>query len=439
MNSNWGRNSNPNIITKLGVLCILTLCPFLLYLLQLSNKKYGGSIYYSLNNIFFDFVDEIKILNISHFMISLCWIFFQYILALIPDIIGKLIPVYVGGIQFGQKTLANNILEYNINGLQSFLITIVSYYIASLYINFSFVTNEWLQYFFVANIFGFLFSIFGYYKAHIFPTHQNDNKYSGSVLYDFIMGIEHNPRMFGIDFKMFFNGRVSIIGWFIINIIYAQSQYQKIGFITNSMILVNILQGIYIIDFLWNETWYLKTIDIACDHYGFYMIYGCLTWLPFFYTLQGYYLINNVVILSNTQFVGILCLGLIGYIIFRTANYQKDQFKKDHNIYLFGKPAEYINTKYITTDNIVHKSKLLISGTWGYARHLNYTGDLVLSLSYCLTCGFDNILPYSYFIFMFILLVIRCYRDEYKCYKKYGRDWSKYCNIVKYRLIPFVY
>jgi hypothetical protein len=35
--------------------------------------------------------------------------------------------------------------------------------------------------------------------------------------------------------------------------------------------------------------------------------------------------------------------------------------------------------------------------------------------------------------------VHRDLRDEHACGIKYGRDWDRYCALVKYRLIPFVY
>lgn len=35
--------------------------------------------------------------------------------------------------------------------------------------------------------------------------------------------------------------------------------------------------------------------------------------------------------------------------------------------------------------------------------------------------------------------VHRDLRDEHACRLKYGKDWDKYCSIVRYRLIPLVY
>ena len=66
-------------------------------------------------------------------------------------------------------------------------------------------------------------------------------------------------------------GRPGIIFWTLLNLSCAYKQYQYYHQISNSMILVNLLQAIYVIDFFYYEDWYLRTIDIATDHFGFYL------------------------------------------------------------------------------------------------------------------------------------------------------------------------
>jgi len=114
------------------------------------------------------------------------------------------------------------------------------------------------------------------------------------------------------------------------------------------MILVNILQGIYILDFFWNENLYLKTIDICHDHFGWYLAWGDRLWLPFMYTLQGAYLMNNPVNLGFLRFTCILMLGLLGYLIFRWTNYQKDYFRRTKHPKIWGQSTKYIECMYTT-------------------------------------------------------------------------------------------
>lgn len=133
-------------------------------------------------------------------------------------------------------------------------------------------------------------------------------------------------------------------------------------------------------------------------------------------------------------------LGLMGYYIFRTTNHQKDLFRRTSgNCKIWGKKPEYIECSYMSVDGTKYHSKLMTSGFWGWARHFNYTGDLMGSLAYCLACGFEHILPYFYIVYMTILLTHRCIRDEHRCFSKYGKDWSRYTAAVPYRLIPGVF
>lgn len=60
----------------------------------------------------------------------------------------------------------------------------------------------------------------------------------------------------------------------------------------------------------------------------------------------------------------------------------------------------------------------------------------MMGLAYCLPCGFGSPIPYFYAIYFTVLLVHRERRDDEKCHKKYGKDWEKYCEIVKSRILP---
>jgi 7-dehydrocholesterol reductase len=216
-------------------------------------------------------------------------------------------------------------------------------------------------------VYGYLLSLFSFVKAYVAPSHPEDRKFSSSSIYDMFWGIEFNPR-FGkwFDFKLFHNGRPGIVGWTLINLSFAATQYAQIGIVTNSMILVNLFHALYVVDFFYNEDWYLRTIDVAHDHFGFYLAWGDNVWLPFMYTLQTHYLVRNPTQLSTAHATAVLMIGALGYYIFRETNNQKDIVRKtDGKCTIWGKPATFIRTKYITSDGKTHSSILLTSGFWG--------------------------------------------------------------------------
>lgn len=92
-----------------------------------------------------------------------------------------------------------------------------------------------------------------------------------------------------------------------------------------------------------------------------------------------------------------------------------------------------LDLKYLKTER---GTKLIISSWWGMSRHINYLGDWLMALSWSLPCGFGSVIPYFYPIYFAVLLLHRERRDDHQCRIKYGKDWDKYCSIVKSRIIP---
>ena len=77
-----------------------------------------------------------------------------------------------------------------------------------------------------AFFYAYLISLLGHVKGLYFPSFPKDTNKSGSLVYDFMMGVELNPR-FGeyFDWKLFHNGRPGICAWTLINLSYAAAQY----------------------------------------------------------------------------------------------------------------------------------------------------------------------------------------------------------------------
>jgi 7-dehydrocholesterol reductase len=158
------------------------------------------------------------------------------------------------------------------------------------------------------------------------------------------------------------------------------------------------------------------------------------------YTLQTQYLARYPLDLPWYVALAILSTGVGGYLVFRAVNHQKDLARRTKgDCLIWGRPAKMLTCSYTTADGGKHESQLLISGWWGLVRHGNYFGDLFLSFSMCACCGCKHLLPWTYAIFMTILLLHRCSRDEQRCLAKYGEKWKDYCRLVPYKIIPGVY
>ncbi|CAH6419730.1 Ergosterol biosynthesis ERG4/ERG24 family protein [uncultured virus] len=438
----WGRNVNVSNRERFLCLFLFLAAPLIvLYSIQ--------TAFYCNYDIFAGITSSCLISHIfdplelySALKILLIWMTLQISLALLPDIIHKIFPFYQGGTKCGSVSPAGYIYEYNINGFQAWLISIFLFIVGSYWKCFSLtvIYDNWGALLIIATISSYVLTQFLYTKGAIRPNHIGDRKITRSKFYNLFMGIELNPRIGNFDLKLFFNGRPGIIAWSLINFSFAAAQYQKYGYVSNSMMVVNLLQTLYIGYFFYREAWYLKTLDISHDHFGWMFAFGDLVWLPAMYTLQGLYLVNNPVSLSNENLFLVLLIGLQGFYIFADSNNQKDMFKlKGENMKISGRPPRYIDCSYKTSDGATHESKLLLSGWWGTCRHINYTGDIMLSLAYSMACGYDNIFPYFYVIYLTMLLIHRSIRDEAKCLDKYGEHWKRYCQRVPYRFIPLIY
>jgi protein-S-isoprenylcysteine O-methyltransferase Ste14 len=124
-------------------------------------------------------------------------------------------------------------------------------------------------------------------------------------------------------------------------------------------------------------------------------------------------------------------LNAAGYYLFRAVNLQKHRFRTEPGYRIRGRKPEFIQTK--------QGNRLLVSGFWGWSRHFNYVGDIMMALAWCLPCLFGSPLPYFYVIYFTILLVHRQRRDDRKCAAKYGGDWARYRARVRWRILPGIY
>lgn len=296
---------------------------------------------------------------------------------------------------------------------------------------------------------------------------------SGNMLYDWFIGRELNPRvtlpLFGeIDIKVFNELRPGMMGWLILNFSNIAHQYRTYGFVTDSIILLTSFQTLYVLDAFYMEPAMLTTMDITTDGFGFMLAFGDLVWLPFTYSIQTRYLSVYPTSLGPYGIAAVLLPLAIGYYIFRSSNNEKNRFRNNPN------DPRVAHLKALETAS---GSKLLISGWWGTARHINYFGDWIQSWSYVLpTClagyviqrtsalpdagahamyvdgfptgyeavpgeakGWGMIVTYFYIVYFAVLLVHRELRDEEKCHRKYGADWLKYQKLVPSRIVPGIY
>ncbi len=84
----------------------------------------------------------------------------------------------------GQLTPAGNLLKYQTNGLFAWVVTHILALAAVMagVLDPAILAKHWGGLLIVANIYGFLVSVFSYIKAQLVPTHPQDRKFSGQKL-----------------------------------------------------------------------------------------------------------------------------------------------------------------------------------------------------------------------------------------------------------------
>jgi len=207
----WGRFNGGTWLGALSCGGIILICPVLVILLQIALFYFNGSILgvfvslYQLGPVEFT-VRYAPRYSQNATLGYVAWLLFQ----------GCLYMGLPSKICYGQQTPAGHLLPYHVNGLYAWAVTHIAYAAGSYFglLDPAIIAKNWEGLLVAFNMYGYILPLIAYIKAHLAPTHQDDIKFSGSMIYDYYMGIEFNPRIGAwFDFKLFHNGRPGIVMW----------------------------------------------------------------------------------------------------------------------------------------------------------------------------------------------------------------------------------
>lgn len=316
--------------------------------------------------------------------------------------------------------------SYSLTGLYTFLAVTVAvglgYYSGVLTL--LFLVENYYSFFIVMNVFAILFSWYLFKRVEAMKTAPQ-----ATQPIDFWNGREKDPMLYGVDLKIFFY-QPSLIGLALMNVALAEAQFTIHGRLTIGMVLYQTFWYLYLLTHYIREDFMLWTFDIIEDHFGFMLVWGDLIYVPFLYSIAGWFVANNVEQpLSIAWIILTILIHAVGHYVFRVSNWQKyDVRRKGPATKIWGQAAKML------------EGRLLISGFWGIGRHLNYTGEIMVYLSIALCSGTISFVAYILPISLFFLLAQRAHRDDQRCRNKYGEKlWGDYCRAAKFRMIPFLY
>ncbi|OGV51984.1 MAG: 7-dehydrocholesterol reductase [Legionellales bacterium RIFCSPHIGHO2_12_FULL_42_9] len=426
------------IRSTLGPLLLILLCPPFVMLMWYTNTELGGSL-----GDLLDLMTQQSVFQVTYTI----WKPYFWGSATAWAVISCFVVVEItlmcllpGNTVYGPISPKGNVPVYKSNGILAFFITIMGFCIATfwlrlfpatiLYDNLGFILGA-------LNVFSLVFCVLLYIKGRYFPS-STDASTSKNILFDYYWGTELYPMVFGWSVKKFITCRFGMMSWGLLLISYAAKQ-EALGGLANSMVISVALQLLYITKFFIWENGYLRSLDIMHDRAGFYICWGCMVWVPCIYTSPTMYLVLHPVHLSYWWATIIASLGVVSIIINYLADKQRLLTRAtEGGCEIWGKKPITLVANYKTNTGDEKQSLLLASGWWGIARHFHYVPELAGTFFWSVPALFTNFAPYFYVCFLTILLLDRAFRDDKRCAKKYGQDWAKYCELVPYKIVPFL-
>lgn len=262
---------------------------------------------------------------------------------------------------------------------------------------------------------------------------------TGNVIYDFFMGSILYPRIGEIDIKMIAECRWSWLTLMIITMSCAAKVYESTGYINPSMAFMLLAHWLYSNATVKGEHCIPCTWDMFHENFGWMLNFWNVCGVPFMYCYQSLYIMKNRDTIGETvptiMIVAAYVMLLVGYYVFDTANSQKANCKVKIVRGTFPQlpwailedPIRFIRTP---------KGDLLVDGWYAFGRKMQYTGDVMMALSWGLACGYGSLLPYFYFVFFSSFITHRQIRDEIRCKNKYGEHWDLYRKKIPNVFIP---
>ena len=192
--------------------------------------------------------------------------------------------------------------EYSLTGMTLFFMTHIALGVATFGFGVTLtpiVTHFW-SICIVANIFAVVVSLVLYAsalervgrqgKAVLKYPHPEGNRLPETVQ-DLWFGAELNPTWFGVDMKMFLY-QTSLIGVYLIVLSFSYAQHDTYGVLTPQMVCLVAFWFAYLFTHYVKEEFMLSTWDVISENFGFMLVWGDLVYVPFLYSLPGWWLIT---------------------------------------------------------------------------------------------------------------------------------------------------
>ncbi|KAK6719582.1 Delta(14)-sterol reductase erg24b [Fusarium graminearum] len=322
------------------------------------------------------------------------WLFAYYFLSLM---LYRIMPAQI---VLGTKLReSGKPLEYRFNSFSATVVQLTgcaigTYIYGANFPVWTWITDHYIQLLTTSTVLTYIISIWTYLRSFsIKPGNPELREVAvggrtGRVIYDYFIGRELNPRVtlpfFGeIDIKAWLEMRPGLTGWILLNCSFIAKQYRTYGFVSDSIVVIALIQAYYVLEGQYSEAGLLSMMDITSD--GQLSVLHALTW-----GVDVNYLGDWIQSLP-------FCLPTkaAGYVILPAGTAVAG-----------AEVAKMLDGRLVTPGD---------AAPWGM------------------------LFTYLYSAWFGFLLIHRERRDDYACSEKYGKDWEEYKNKVRWRVLPGVY
>lgn len=368
---------------------------------------------------------------------AIYWIFFVFEALCYLHMPG----IYVKGKSL--RSLNGRHLTYYCSGVWSFYSTIVvaiGLHLSGLFPLYTLI-DEFGPLMSVAVISGFMVSIVAYVSAWY---RGRQHRMTGHLIYDFFMGAELNPRMFGwLDFKMFFEVRLPWFILFLVTLGACARQYERVGYVSGELGFLLMAHYLYANACCKGEEYIPITWDMFYEKWGFMLIFWNMAGVPLSYCHATIYLANHdpsVYSWPRPFLIFLYVTYLFAYWVWDTCASQKNNFRARQKGTAITRTAfpqlPWRTLKDPKTIPVPGADDLLCDGWYAYARKIHYTADMYFALCWALVTGFGSPFPWFYPSFFFAMILHRASRDLARCRERYGEAWLEFEKKVPYLFIP---
>ncbi|KAG8168456.1 hypothetical protein KVR01_001205 [Diaporthe batatas] len=290
---------------------------------------------------------------------------------------------------------------------------------------------------------GYLVAIVAYVSA---IARGAQHRMTGYPIYDFFMGAELNPRMFGIlDFKMFFEVRLPWYILLLLSVSNAVRQYERYGYVSGEVMFLVMAHWLYANACSKGEELIVTTWDMYYEKWGFMLIFWNMSGVPLSYCHCIIYLANHhpdEYRWNRALLAGLFASYLFVYWVWDSCNGQKNSFRSmERGTYTKRNTFPQVPWQSIKNPRKIPTAtgdSLFVDGWYGKARKVHYTCDAFFAICWGLITGFRSPFPWFYPFFFCCMIAHRAMRDIERCREKYGDAWKEYERQVPYLFIPYV-